>query len=106
MKNTIRFQVIAFAAIRMVVNTLYRMVYPFLAVFSRGMGVDLIVLSRLLATRSLVGMIGPLFAAIADSRGRKLAMVLGLGLFTLGTALVVFWPTVPIFAAALMLTML
>jgi len=90
----------------MVVNTLYRMVYPFLAVFSRGMGVDLIVLSRLLATRSLVGMIGPLFAAIADSRGRKLAMVLGLGLFTLGTALVVFWPTVPIFAAALMLTML
>jgi predicted MFS family arabinose efflux permease len=106
LKNTIRFQVIAFAAIRMVVNTLYRMVYPFLAVFSRGMGVDLIVLSRLLATRSLVGMIGPLFAAIADSRGRKLAMVLGLGLFTLGTALVVFWPTVPIFAAALMLTML
>jgi predicted MFS family arabinose efflux permease len=51
-------------------------------------------------------MIGPLLATVADSRGRKLAMVFGLGLFTLGTSLVVFWPTVPTFAAALMLTML
>ena len=85
---------------------MHRMVYPFLTVFSRGLGVDLVTLSRLLAVRSLVGMIGPLLATIADSRGRKLTMVFGLGVFTLGTSLVVFWPTIPTFAAALMLTML
>ena len=106
MKKTTRFQAIAFAAIRTVINTMHRMVYPFLAIFSRGLGVDLITLSRLLAIRSLVGMIGPFFATIGDSRGRKLAMVLGLGLFTLGTSLVVFWPTIPAFTIALMLTTL
>ncbi len=106
MKNTIRFQAIAFAAIRTVINTMHRMVYPFLAVFSRGLGVDLTTLSRVLAFRSLIGVIGPLFATIGDSRGRKFAMMLGLGLFTLGTSLVVFWPTFPVFAVALVLTAL
>jgi len=106
LKNTIRFQAIAFAAIRIVINTMHRMVYPFLAVFSRGLGVDLTTLSRVLAIRSLVGVIGPLFATIGDSRGRKLAMMLGLGLFTIGTSVVVFWPTFPAFAAALVLTTL
>jgi predicted MFS family arabinose efflux permease len=104
MKNSIRFQAIAFAAIRTVINTMHRMVYPFLAVFSRGLGVDLTTLSRVLALRSLIGMVGPLFATIGDSRGRKLGMILGLGLFTLGTSLVVFWPTLPAFAIALILT--
>ena len=106
MKKTTRFQAIAFAAIRIVINTMHRMVYPFLAVFSRGLGVDLTTLSRVLAIRSLVGVIGPLFATIGDSRGRKFAMMLGLGLFTLGTSVVVFWPTFTAFAAALVLTAL
>jgi len=82
------------------------MVYPFLAVFSRGLGVDLIIVSRVLATRALIGMIGPLFASIGDSRGRKLGMILGLGLFTVGTSVVVVWPTFPAFATALILTAL
>jgi predicted MFS family arabinose efflux permease len=106
LKNSNRFQAVAFAIIRMVINTMHRMVYPFLAVFSRGLGVDLTTLSRLLATRSLIGMVGPLFATIGDSRGRKSGMLLGIGLFTVGTSIVVFWPTLPAFTAALLLTML
>jgi predicted MFS family arabinose efflux permease len=106
LKNTTLFQAIIFAAIRTVVNTMHRMAYPFLAVFSRGLGVDLATLSRVLATRSLMGMVGPFFATIGDSRGRKLGMLLGLGLFTLGTSVVVFWPTFPAFAAALILAAL
>jgi predicted MFS family arabinose efflux permease len=105
MKNGTPFQAIAFAAIRTVVNTMHRMVYPFLAVFSRGLGIELTTISRILATRSLIGMIGPLFAAIGDSHGRKVGMLLGLGLFTAGTSIVVFWPTLPVFTAALMLTL-
>ncbi len=85
---------------------MYRMVYPFLAVFSRGLGVDLTTLSLALTVRSLIGTIGPFVAAIGDSRGRKLAMLLGLGLFTAGTSIVVFWPTFPIFVAALIMTSL
>jgi predicted MFS family arabinose efflux permease len=101
MKNTTRFQAIAFAAIRMVVNTMHRMVYPFLTVFSRGLGVDLTTLSLALTFRSLIGAVGPFFATIGDSRGRKLAMTFGLLLFTVGASLVVFWPTFPVFAISL-----
>lgn len=85
---------------------MHRMVYPFLAVFSRGLGVDLTTLSMALTIRSLIGTIGPFFATIGDSRGRKLGMLLGLGLFTLGTSVVVFWPTFPAFFIALILTTL
>jgi len=106
LKRTTRFQAIALAFIRMVINTMHRMVYPFLAVFSRGLGVDITTLSRVLATRSLIGMVGPFIATIGDSRGRKLGMTLGLGLFTAGASIVVFWPTFPAFTAALILTAL
>jgi predicted MFS family arabinose efflux permease len=106
LKNTTRFQAVAFAAIRMVINTMHRMVYPFLAVFSRGLGVDLSTLSLALTVRWLVGMIGPFIATIGDSRGRKSAMVLGLGLFALGTSIVVFWPTFITFSVALVFTSL
>ena len=37
----IRFQLIIFMVLRTILNTMHRMVYPFLAVFARGLGVDL-----------------------------------------------------------------
>ncbi len=85
---------------------MHRMVYPFLAVFSRGLGVDLATLSLALTIRSLIGTVGPFIATIGDSRGRKFAMLLGLGLFTFGTSVVIIWPTFPVFVAALIMTTL
>ena len=96
----------AFTAIRTVLNTAHRMVYPFLAVFARGLGVDLTTMSLVLTARSLVGTFGPFTASAADSRGRKFGMLFGVGLFTLGTALVVFWPTFGVLVAALCLATL
>ena len=90
----------------MIFNTMYRMVYPFLPVFSRGLGVQISTLSLVLTGRSVIGMFAPFIAVIADNRGRKLAMLLGLGLFTSGTVLVVLWPTFPAFGGALVLTTL
>jgi predicted MFS family arabinose efflux permease len=85
---------------------MYRMVYPFLAVFGRGMGVDLTTLTLALTARSLAGVFGPFIGSIGDSRGRKAGMLLGLLLFTLGVGLVVIWPTFPAFLLALILSML
>lgn len=79
------------------------MVYPFLAAFARGLGVDLSVLSYVMTARALAGMFGPLAAALTDKRGRKVGILVGVGLFSLGAALVVAWPTFPVFAAALLL---
>lgn len=91
---------------RTLVNTMYRMVYPFLGVFRDGLGVSLPALSLALTLRSLLGALGPFLASIGDSRGRKTGMLVGWSLMVLGAALVVIWPTYPAFIAALLLTVL
>jgi len=98
--------VLVFTLTRAVLNTMHRMVYPFLAVFARGLGVDLAALGLAITTRSLLGSFGPFLAAVADSRGRKLGMLLGIALFVSGTGIVAFWPTFPAFCLALVLAML
>ncbi|MFL7891793.1 MAG: MFS transporter [Anaerolineales bacterium] len=85
---------------------MFRMVYPFLAVFGRGLGVDLPTMSLALTLRAFTGIIGPFLASIGDSRGRKTGMLSGLVIFILGLTLVMVWPTFPGFLAALILSML
>jgi predicted MFS family arabinose efflux permease len=104
--SRLRFQIPAFTAIRTILNTMHRMVYPFLPAFSRGLGVDISALSLGLTARAFVGAFGPLLASVSDSRSRKVGLLLGLCLFTAGVALVVFWPTYLAFVLALILTTL
>jgi len=106
LKGSLYFQTITFAAVRTVINTMHRMVYPFLPIFSRGLGIEISTLSLILGGRSVVGMFAPFAAIIADKRGHKAAMLFGLGSFTAGTTLVVIWPTFPMFIGTLFLTTL
>lgn len=106
MKSRLRAQLVVFTATRVVVNTFFRMVYPFLPAIGRGLGIDLQQLSLALTGRSLAGAFGPLLASLADSRGRKTGMLSGLALFVIGIALVVFWPTFWGLTIALILTAL
>jgi MFS family permease len=93
LKRTLNFQLTAFVIIRLVFNTFNRMIYPFLSFFARGMGVDLRTISYAITTRSLMGLIGPFLASVADSRGRKAGMLIGTITFTAAISLVVLWPT-------------
>jgi DHA1 family inner membrane transport protein len=106
MRTSLRTQLAAFTSIRTVFNTLHRMVYPFLAVFARGLGVDLTTISYALTARSVVGTIGPFAAEVADRKGRRFGMLLGAGLFMFGAAIVVFWPSFAGFTISLVLTTL
>jgi len=98
-----RAHLLLFISSRLVMNTAYRMIYPFLSVFAAGMGISLQTAVLLLTGRSLVGALGPLLAPVADRYGRKTGMLLGLGLFSLGAGLVAAWPTFPAFFLALVL---
>lgn len=80
-----------------------RMVYPFLPVFGRGLGVDLYLLSYALTLRSATGVFGPFLASVGDSHGRKAGMLFGVALFTAGASVLVAWPTYPAFVATLIL---
>jgi predicted MFS family arabinose efflux permease len=102
----LRSQIALFTAIRFVFNVSYRMVYPFLGVIARGLGVDLPALSWALAARSAIGTIGPFAATVADSRSRKFGMLLGTGISTIGAGIVAFVPTFAGLTASLVLTAL
>lgn len=106
LKRTLNFQVTAFVIIRLAFNTFYRMIYPFLSFFARGMGVDLRTISYAVTTRSLMGLFGPFLASVADSRGRKAGMMIGAITFVGAISLVVFWPTFTAFFIALSLAFL
>lgn len=82
---------------------MHRMVYPFLAIFGRGLGVDLAQMSWALTVRSTAGTLGPLLASIADSRSRKAGMVLGLSIFIGGLLLIIFQPVFWAFVLSMVL---
>ncbi|MBN2387596.1 MAG: MFS transporter [Anaerolineales bacterium] len=102
----LRLQLLSFTLIRTILNSLHRMVYPFLAVLGRGVGVDIAAMSYALTARSLVGTLGPFTAVLSDRLGRRFGMLLGIGLFSLGAAVVVFWPVFPGLVVAILLSTL
>jgi predicted MFS family arabinose efflux permease len=102
----LRYQLIVFTVIRTVLNTSYRMIYPFLAVFARGLGVDISVVSGLVANRALVGAATPFLFPFIETRGRKFGMSLGLGLFILAMGIVALFPSITTLGIALILGMI
>ena len=102
----LRFQLLAFSATRAVINSGYRMVYPFLPVFARGLGVDLQAMALAVTARSLLGALSPFLGSVADIRGRKWAMIVSLSLFAGGLILIPIRPVYAVFFAALLLSML
>lgn len=78
--------VILFTLSRAVINTSFRVVYPFLPVFAQGLGVDAASLGMALSIRSFLGVFIPFLATVADTHTRKSGILLGLGLFTAGSA--------------------
>src|SRR5512142_3088529 len=102
----LRSQSIVVGLLRVILNTMHRMVYPFLGVFARGRGVDVTAISFALAGRNLIGILGPAFGPVADLRGRRFVMLIGIATFTLGVGLVAIRPGVITFAVALILAIL
>jgi predicted MFS family arabinose efflux permease len=99
-------QIISTTLIRTVTNTGFRMVFPLQPILMKGFGLNLAQISRMFAGQSLVGIIGPFLASLADARGRRTGMLAGLTIFSLGALLIVFFPTPVGFFCFLVLSML
>ena len=104
--KTLNLEIILFTLIRTVINSSYRMVYPLLPLFAAGLGVSIAELGIAFSIRSFLGVLGPFLAVYADIRGRKSGMLLGLGLFTVGTFFVAIWPSFFTFIVASSLVVL
>ena len=102
----LRFQLAFFTAIRTVFNTTYRMAYPFLGVFARGLGVDITTISLVVSSRAFVGIFAPFVSSISDQRGRKFGMLVGIAIFTLAVGLVAFHPSLVTLTIALIFALI
>ncbi|MEP0804690.1 MAG: MFS transporter [Chloroflexota bacterium] len=102
----LRFQLLVFMLLRTILNTMHRMVYPFLTVFARGLGVEITTLSYVVTARSFFGMFAPVFGSIADHRGRKFGILGGILLFTFGMGAVALRPNFLTFSLAILLAIL
>ena len=78
---------------RTVVYTGMRMVFPFLPVLARGMGVSLETAALAITLRSAMGMLSPLLGPLGDVHGRKWAQRLGLILLGGGALLPGLFPS-------------
>lgn len=97
-------QLVIFLIARTVLNTGFRMVYPFLPEIARGVGVSQGELGYAISARSWIGLLSPLLGSLADGWGRRGAMLAGLALFLMGMVLVFISPTYPALIVALLLT--
>jgi len=91
----LRGQLTLFLITRSIMNTGYRMIYPFLPSFARALGVDISAISLAITARSSLGIFGLLFGSAGDLIGRRSAMLVGIGFFAGGFILLLFWPTYP-----------
>lgn len=91
-----------FILLRTILNTMHRMIYPFLAVFARGLGTDITTLSVVITVRSFFGMFAPLLGPVADQRGRRFGMLAGVLVFTAGVGLVALYPSFLTFSIGLL----
>jgi len=82
------------------------MITPLLPAFRDGLGVGKEQIAAALGLRSLFGAAGPFLAYIAETRGRKVGMLVGMFLFSSGIAIVAVWPTFLGFALALVISTL
>lgn len=82
-----RYILAACVATRLVVDTSIQLFYSFLQIIALGMGLNVVVLGRLLSLRSVVGLSAPLFGNAADRHGYLRVMRLGLVLAAVGTFL-------------------
>jgi predicted MFS family arabinose efflux permease len=102
----LRFQLIVFMALRTIQNTVHRMVYPFLAVFARGLGIEFTTISFIVTARSFFGVLAPVIGSTADRRGRKFGMLGGIFLFTVSMGLVALFPNIVTFSIAIFLALI
>jgi MFS transporter, DHA1 family, inner membrane transport protein len=106
MSPKLRVQLVTVMLLRIILNTMHRMVYPFLSIFATGLGVDVTAISLALAGRNFAGIFGPFLAPLANRRGRRFGLLAGITAFTVGVGLVAVHPSLFTLSAALILAML
>lgn len=101
--SKLNLRVSLFTLARLFVATSFRMVYPFIAVFAAGLKVPITTISLAMAVSMAASAVVPFLAPIADRRGRKTGMLIGMGIFLAGTLAASFFPHIVTFFFTILL---
>ncbi|MCU0513632.1 MAG: MFS transporter [Anaerolineae bacterium] len=85
------------------INTGFRMMYPLMPVFARGVNVEVTVIVSILTLMQLMGLVAPFLGRLSEQRGRKFTLLLGLALYAGGMAVVFVLPGIAGLALALLI---
>ncbi len=77
---------------RLLLNTGFRMIYPFVPAIALGLGVGRADITRLITLRNGTGFLSPFFGPLSERYGRKLVLAGAMLLFASGCLVVVIWP--------------
>ena len=88
-RSLVRF-LLVIILIRLVRDTSIRMLFPFLPEYARGLGITLTAAGLLLMTRTLLGVLAPLFGNKADHTGNRPLLMVGFTLLGFGLLLFSF----------------
>lgn len=89
-------------ATRTIIDTGSRMIYPLLPVFARGVQVEVSAIVSILALMQFLGLAAPFIGRIAEQRGRRFTILLGLLLYVAGMLSVFVLPDFTGLAIALL----
>ena len=84
---------------RLAVDTTSQLFSPFLSIFAAGMGLDPVILGRMISLRNATGLLAPIFGVLADRRSYR--RVLQAGLLLTGTGLLVIGLSTGLWSIAL-----
>lgn len=102
-QRSLNLQMGVFTFARMIVSTSSRMIYPFLAVFASGLEVEIATISLAMAVSMAASAVVPFLSPIADQRGRRTGMLIGIGIFLAGTLASSLFPHIITFFITILL---
>lgn len=97
--------IVSLFSIRLIVDTSFRMLYPFVPQFSEGLEVSISIFGWLLMIRSSSALFSPMIGSLADRYGRRKIMAMALLSQTVGMVGITYstgwWTVIPIFICGL-----
>lgn len=94
--------VVLLTGTRTITDTGFRMIYPLLTVFARGVQVEVSAIVSVLTLMQLLGLVSPFIGRVSEQRGRKFTILLGLLLYMAGMMSVFILPDFTGLAIALL----
>lgn len=89
--------------VRIIIGAASQVFFPFLPLVAAGIGISEVRLGQIFGQQSFIALLAPFFGNLADRWGYKRIIMLGLGLGSLGSFLIYFSQSLPMFVAGLLL---